>query len=88
MDDMDTVNWMGFANKTDTAGICSVSMVNQGTRALAKVLGFGQSMEVAQAEDDAKPEAMVHCEAAVLLVAVAEALIEMSVFADKFCSMD
>lgn len=79
---------MGSASKTDTVDICLVSMVSQETRALAMVSGFGQSMEVAQAEDDAKPVAMGHCEAVELLAVAAEALIEMSAFADTFCSMD
>lgn len=77
---------MGFVSRTDTADIGWVSKENQGTRALAMVLDFDQSTAVARAEDGAKLVAKDHFAESLAVGAVA--LIEMSAFADTFCSVD
>lgn len=78
---------MDFANRTNTAGICSVSRVSLKTVASVMELDFAQSMEVALVADVAKQAAMDHFEVEVSLAVAAVVLIVTLEFADTFCSV-
>lgn len=80
---------MDSASKTDTADICLVSMESRGTITSAMVLGFGPSVAVAQAVDDAVlAAAKGRFEAVESPVEAAVALIAMLASARTFYSMD